>query len=110
MTRQESDPNGVRIEQNVQYLGASRNEKADLYFPAKMPQDKRLPAVVIIHGGGWNTGVRNGSREINIGTTLARSPAMDILERALIIYSRRRSMRFGRPTFMIVKMQLDGCV
>ena len=55
------------------FLPDDREERADLYFPLEMPIDARLPAVVWIHGGGWNGGQRDGSREINVGSTLARN-------------------------------------
>jgi acetyl esterase/lipase len=61
----------VRIDKGVAYLPADRKELADLYFPAVMPKDAALPAVVMIHGGGWNGGQRDGKREVNVGTTLA---------------------------------------
>ncbi|MEI9960834.1 MAG: alpha/beta hydrolase [Limisphaerales bacterium] len=66
-------PADVQVERNVDFLGAGRSEKADLYFPQIIPANTRLPAVVMIHGGGWNDGKRGGQREINIGTTLARN-------------------------------------
>ncbi|MBI5687746.1 MAG: alpha/beta hydrolase [Verrucomicrobia bacterium] len=62
---------GVRIEKDVDYLGADRKEKADLYLPAEVPKGRRCPGVVIIHGGGWSGGDKGAAREINIGTTLA---------------------------------------
>lgn len=61
----------VRIEKNVSYLPAERKEKADLYLPAATA-DKKHPALVIIHGGGWTGGIKDAAREINIGTTLAK--------------------------------------
>jgi acetyl esterase/lipase len=64
-------PTDVRIEHDVAYLPADRTEKADLYFPLEVPKDRRLPAVVIIHGGGFNDGDKGRPREINIGQTLA---------------------------------------
>ena len=64
-------PEGVVIERNVAYLPAERAEKADLYLPAKRAKSERLPAVVIIHGGGWTGGDKGAVREFNIGTTLA---------------------------------------
>ena len=59
----------VRIEKNISYLPAERKEKADLYMPAD--DGRKHPGVVIIHGGGWTSGIKDAAREINIGTTLA---------------------------------------
>ncbi len=61
----------VRTEHDVEYLGAGRDEKADLYLPAEAKPGQKFPAVVIIHGGGWSGGDKRAAREINIGTTLA---------------------------------------
>jgi len=63
----------VRTEHDVDFLGADRKEKADLYLPAEAAADRRFPAVVIIHGGGWSGGEKRAAREINIGTTLAKN-------------------------------------
>ncbi|HEY1171153.1 MAG TPA: alpha/beta hydrolase [Verrucomicrobiae bacterium] len=60
-----------KIEKNVDYLGEGRKEKADLYLPAEVPKGTRVPAVVIVHGGGWSGGDKFASREQNIGTNLA---------------------------------------
>jgi acetyl esterase/lipase len=67
------DPTDIRIEREVQYLGAGRMEQADLYLPLEIPKGERLPAVVIIHGGGFTGGHRDAARELNIGSTLARN-------------------------------------
>ena len=64
-------PPGVRLETDVAFLGDGRTEKADLYVPAGLPEDRRVPAVVIIHGGGWSGGDKRAAREINIGSNLA---------------------------------------
>lgn len=62
----------VTIQKNIDYLGADRQEKADLYLPKEKPANGKLrPAVVIVHGGGWQSGDKGAKREINIGTTLA---------------------------------------
>ena len=61
----------VRMEHDIDYLGADRKEKADLYLPAEVKPGQKFPAVVIIHGGGWSGGEKRAAREINIGTTLA---------------------------------------
>jgi len=66
-------PADVRVERDVQFLPVDRKERADLYFPLQAAADKRLPAVLMIHGGGWVGGKRDAAREINIGSTLARN-------------------------------------
>ena len=66
-------PTDVRVEADVAFLAEGRAEKADLYFPKEMPKGTRLPAVVIIHGGGFNDGDKARARELNIGGTLARN-------------------------------------
>jgi len=66
-------PNDVRVERDVAYLPTDRKQKADLYFPLEMPKDRRLPAVIIIHGGGFNDGDKDRRREMNIGSHLARN-------------------------------------
>lgn len=66
-------PSDIRIERNVAFLPDGRKERADLYFPPAMPKDKKLPAVLIIHGGGWVSGHRDDKRGINVGSTLARN-------------------------------------
>ncbi len=65
-------PDDIRVERDVAYLPADRKQKADLYFPLEMPKDQRLPAVIIIHGGGFNDGDKDRRREVNIGSHLAR--------------------------------------
>lgn len=64
-------PYEVKVVKNVQYLGEGRTEKLDLYLPVRSP-DERLPAVVIVHGGGWYGGDKAAKREQNIGTNLAK--------------------------------------
>jgi len=66
-------PAGVVIEKDVAYLETRRAERLDLYRPETRARDVRSPAVVIIHGGGWTGGDKGGSREFNIGTTLAKA-------------------------------------
>jgi acetyl esterase/lipase len=65
-------PTDIRMERDVAYLPAGRGEKADLYFPSNTPPDAKLPAIVWIHGGGWNNGERDGRREIAVCSALAR--------------------------------------
>jgi acetyl esterase/lipase len=68
-----AEPADVRVEREVPYLGAGRAELADLYLPPEIPKGQRVPAVVIIHGGGFTGGHRDAARELNIGSTLARN-------------------------------------
>jgi acetyl esterase/lipase len=63
-------PTCVRVVTNVDYLGADREEKADLYFPFEIPKSELLPVVLIIHGGGFNDGDKARSREFNFATNL----------------------------------------
>ena len=63
----------VVIERDIDYLGSGRAEKADLYRPRDIPEGRRMPAVLIIHGGGWTGGDKGAARELGIGTTLAEN-------------------------------------
>ena len=47
------EPADFRIEHDVAYLAEGRAEKADLYLPLEIPKGQRVPAVLIIHGGGF---------------------------------------------------------
>lgn len=66
-------PADVRVERDVAYLPDDRRQKADLYYPQEMPPGARLPAVIIIHGGGFNDGDKDRRREVTIGSHLARN-------------------------------------
>ena len=55
---------------SLDYLEPGRSEKLDLYYPADAPSGARFPAIVIIHGGGWTSGDKADSRELNIAHTL----------------------------------------
>jgi acetyl esterase/lipase len=52
----------------VDYGGGRRELKADIFYPKKIK--KKLPAVVIVHGGGW----RSGDKSMN--TPLAQQLAL----------------------------------
>ena len=67
------EPADIRVEREVPFLDAGRTEVADLYLPMEIPKGQRVPAVVIIHGGGFTGGHRDAAREQNIGGTLARN-------------------------------------
>lgn len=62
----------VVIRKDVAYLGHQRNEECDLYLPANLPPNLRVPAIVIIHGGGWKGGDKTDRREVHLGTMFAR--------------------------------------
>jgi len=63
-------PKTVRVQVDVPYLGATRKEKADLYFPLAHDKAKPLPGIIVIHGGGFNDGDKARSRELNIAENL----------------------------------------
>ena len=66
-------PDGVEIRRDVTFLAADREEKLDVYQPAGHSKEERLPAVVIIHGGGWVRGDKGREREFVSGTMLAKA-------------------------------------
>lgn len=53
-------PTGVRVSKNIPYSSptANRNLLLDVYKPATTSA-KRLPAILMIHGGGWRSGDRS---------------------------------------------------
>lgn len=53
----------------VSYTGGQRELKADLFYPKKIKNN--LPAVVMVHGGGW----RSGDKSMN--TPLAQQLALE---------------------------------
>ena len=63
-------PTNVHVETNVAYLDPERAEMADIYSPLVMPKGKKLPAILVIHGGGFNDGDKARPREINFATNL----------------------------------------
>lgn len=64
-------PTDIRVEVDVAYLSENRNEKADLYFPKDMPANAKVPAVIWIHGGGFNDGDKAKGRETNFCREMA---------------------------------------
>ncbi len=58
-------PIDVRVEADIAYLADDRKEKADLYFPKEIPANTKVPAVIWIHGGGFNDGDKAKGRETN---------------------------------------------
>ena len=66
-------PSDVILKQDLAFLAPEREEKLDLYQSKDHTSDKRVPAVVIIHGGGWRNGDKYRMREYVTGTTLAQA-------------------------------------
>lgn len=66
-------PSGVVIKRDLTFLAPDREEKLDLYQAESHSNEKRIPAVVIIHGGGWRSGDKYREREYVSGTTLAKA-------------------------------------
>lgn len=60
----------VHVERDVAYLEPERAEKLDVYLPPARFQ-RPVPAVLLIHGGGWREGDKASTRERSIGETLA---------------------------------------
>ncbi|NDE84692.1 MAG: alpha/beta hydrolase [Verrucomicrobia bacterium] len=65
-------PADIPHEEDVAYLEGDRKEKADLYFPMDLPEGRKAPALIIIHGGGFNDGDKRKYRELNFCTNAAQ--------------------------------------
>lgn len=61
--------NCMKTELNISYDKSKPHCLLDIYLPDK--QDNPTPAVVVIHGGGFHMGSKNGGREVQICETLA---------------------------------------
>lgn len=65
-------PKDIPHELDVSYLEGDRKEKADLYLPMNVPAGQKAPALILIHGGGFNDGDKRRYREINFGMNAAK--------------------------------------
>ena len=65
-------PADIPHELDVAFLDGDRKEKADLYLPMNVPAGQKVPALILIHGGGFNDGDKRRYREINFGTNAAK--------------------------------------
>jgi acetyl esterase/lipase len=63
----------VQVDKDVAYLGEGRAEKMDLYRPVGAAPERRFPAVLIIHGGGWTGGSKSANRERQMGEVFAKA-------------------------------------
>lgn len=59
----------VKRVDDVPYLEPGRTETLDLYLPAKSSSPR--PAVLWIHGGGWQGGTKRDNREVAVSQALA---------------------------------------
>jgi acetyl esterase/lipase len=66
-------PRQIRVERDLSFLTAERLERADLYHPHPGPERSRVPAVLVLHGGGFYGGSRAGDREEEICRFLAEA-------------------------------------
>lgn len=65
-------PDSIRVERDVTYLAAERREKADVYFPPNQAAGARVPAVLLMHGGGFNDGDKARGREVQMAIEIAQ--------------------------------------
>jgi acetyl esterase/lipase len=65
-------PNPVYRLSDIDFLGAGRKEKLDLYFPSG-PKRLDRPAVVFIHGGGFTGGDKAEYRSASVSADLCRA-------------------------------------
>jgi len=65
-------PADIPHEEDVAYLEGDRKEKADLYLPMNILEGQRAPALIVIHGGGFNDGDKRKYRELNFCTNAAK--------------------------------------
>jgi len=65
-------PADIPHEEDVAYMEGDRKEKADLYFPMNVPEGQQAPALIVIHGGGFNDGDKRKYRELNFCTNAAK--------------------------------------
>jgi len=61
---------GPTLMKDIEYLEPGRKEKMDVYLPPERFL-RPLPAVLLIHGGGWSIGDKADPREQDIGKTLS---------------------------------------
>ncbi|EIQ01548.1 esterase/lipase [Opitutaceae bacterium TAV1] len=59
-----------RVLKDIPYLGSDRAEKLDLWLPSAQFASP-VPAIVLVHGGGWRIGDKADKRETEIAATLA---------------------------------------
>lgn len=71
--KEPAQPNDVRIEKDIPYLGDNIWQKLDLYSPTNIGDKQYLPGIVNIHGGGWKIGDKSSLLDQSIAMELARN-------------------------------------
>ena len=83
-----SDGTPVPPTQNVSYLGTDRQDKLDVYLPDPAPSEP-MPAVIMIHGGGWSGGDKASVRALDIAATFtSEGYAVFSINYDLVIYGK----------------------
>lgn len=82
---------------DISYLEPHRAEKMDAWFPpAGTP--KPWPAVLLIHGGGWQVGDKADRRELNIAGVLAAN-GYAVFSVNYLLAQRYRDEQTGRTAY-----------
>ncbi|HQP96881.1 MAG TPA: alpha-L-fucosidase [bacterium] len=64
-------PDGFRFERDVRYGTESELQRLDILYP--VDPAKRIPAIVMIHGGGWYTGGKGGLKTLRMMCDFAKA-------------------------------------
>ncbi|QYY34951.1 alpha/beta hydrolase [Ruficoccus sp. ZRK36] len=88
----------VTVIKDIDYLGADRKEKMDAYLPAAS-FERPLPAVLLIHGGGWRVGDKAAKRE--------RSIANDLTAHGYAVFSINYELNVGERDPKTKKLTLS---
>lgn len=65
-------PADIRTESEIPCFGPGRTEKMDAHLPDDSFK-RPVPAIILIHGGGWRTGDKADKRELSIARTLSEN-------------------------------------
>lgn len=57
-------PEGYRFDRDLAYGQESHVQRLDILYPVRM--DVPRPAVVLIHGGGWHSGQKDGPKTFGL--------------------------------------------
>ncbi len=70
----EKEPASITVREGIEY-GAADGTRLflDVYLPNSNAAQKRRPAVLLVHGGGWEGGSRRADYMVELGRALARA-------------------------------------